>query len=170
MAVTSGNVSLEAATTTLVVANTPRFLFSRLLRDSAVQLAAQRHTVPDLMNWLRQRAAERPEAVSDLVEVYVHLVSLALKDPVEVAPELDRLSLPNVPWAEEIASLIAARQPSSRILIEPPAGRLSPRPEEGVPSSHTIVYVPGQARLAAPSEESPTSSSSASTLSASVEP
>lgn len=99
-------LKLGDAVSIFIVANDPRFLFTRLRRTQAVDWVASHKSPAEIVAWVNQHGDGLPDSVEDLVAIYVHLAALALHDQEEVIESLCDLKLEDIPWAEEIVAYV----------------------------------------------------------------
>lgn len=111
-------LDLGSASETVVVSNTPEFLFKCLRSDETVQALAERTDGRSIVSWLRQWAANGITDAKLLVLVYVYIAALAIKQDMGAIDELSSLDLVALPWGEAMKSLlIASVKPTTSIVV-----------------------------------------------------
>jgi hypothetical protein len=120
---------LSNANEAVLVANTPSFLLDRLRRDMSVDHVSRTLETSEIIEFLRNCETAAPTRVHDIVQRYVYLVALAMKDPAEVWPILDEIDLSGLEWGEQIRSLMRAQAiPTNNVVLPPDAPALNRQP------------------------------------------
>lgn len=111
-------IMTPAAKEAVLVANTASFLLDRLRKDSGVRSLADRHSVDQLIGWLKDRLPHAPDSAEALVARYMYLAALSMKEPREVIPKIDALDLSQIEWGGAIRELIReGARPTTEIFI-----------------------------------------------------
>jgi hypothetical protein len=115
------SLDLSNANEAVLVANTPFYLLDRLRKDSSVAHLAQSLSSAAILDELRDLSAIDPQRVQDIVQRYVYLAALAMKDPREVWPGLNQIDLRKLEWGEQLRAMIEAQTvATSRVVIGTP--------------------------------------------------
>jgi hypothetical protein len=104
-------IETVAAKEALLYANTAAYLYDRLRKDTSVSYLAQELPTEEIISWLREQSTKPLKEPTDLLRIYVFLVSLTLKDDLKnFREQLVTLDLKHIEWAEGIRNLILSEQ------------------------------------------------------------
>jgi hypothetical protein len=121
-----GLLDLSNANEIVLVANTPSYLLDRLRKDASVGHIAQTLSTPTILDALRTWSATNPQSVQDVVQRYVYLAALAMKDPSEIWPGLAEINLQRLEWGDQIREIIKAENvATNRIVIGAPSAEIN---------------------------------------------
>jgi hypothetical protein len=107
------NVSVETtgAQEAVLFANTPSYILARIRKDSSASYVASKLSTAQILQTLGEMVNCPIADVHELVQFYVFLVSLTMKNDVnKFARELKSLDLRSVQWGAEILDSILNEQ------------------------------------------------------------
>lgn len=119
-------LDLSNANEVVLVANTPTYLLDRLRKDASVASIAQTLTTSAILAALRSLSGSDPLRVQDVVQRYIYLAALAMKNPSEVWPGLAEINLDKLEWGNQLREIIKAETvATNRISVVAPAAEIN---------------------------------------------
>lgn len=119
-------LDLSNANEVVLVANTPTYLLDRLRKDASVAHISQTVSATEILDALRATSATEPQRVQDVVQRYIYLAALAMKDPSEIWPGLAEIDLKKLEWGDQLREMIKAESvATNRIVIAARAAEIS---------------------------------------------
>jgi hypothetical protein len=100
-------IETPTAKEAVLYANTPGYLYDRLKKDTSVSYVAHELSTEDILRKLEAVSHKAQESALALVQTYVFLTALSLKDDLlQHRSQFEALDLKRVEWAEQIRQLI----------------------------------------------------------------
>jgi hypothetical protein len=116
-------LDMSNANEIVLVANTPSYLLDRLRKDASVAHIAQTMPTSEILSELRISSAIDPQRVQDVVQRYVYIAALAMKDPSEIWPSFGGIDLQKLEWGDQLREIIKAENvATNRIVTGAPTG------------------------------------------------
>ncbi len=110
------NINMKSLREALILANTPSYLYKRLLENPSVHRLARTQSTNELLDIYRGAAAKADPSADDVALGYAALVAITLKDFREARAALDGLRNNDLHWADSIIEMFFQR-PSSTSAI-----------------------------------------------------
>jgi hypothetical protein len=108
-------INEELLSDTVILSNTPSFLFRRFRRDATVQMLAERFSEFELAEFARQYGTRANRSFLDKVYAYANIVALSFKPASAIRDALRKQPAPAIPWANELIAQAIVEAPSETL-------------------------------------------------------
>lgn len=92
-----------------LISNTASFLYDRFLKDETIDLLAQNHKTPEIINFFLELATNEITVLDDLIAAYAAYMAIILKNDAFTYSFLKDKGVIDFEWFNELRSIYFAR-------------------------------------------------------------